>query len=46
MFADGDGCDEELEWNSLESKALQYRLVSEDDDPNDRYSIIKAEGVH
>lgn len=29
LFADGDGCDENLEWDSLKAKALRHRLLTQ-----------------
>lgn len=46
LFADGDGCDGSLEWDSLEAKALRHRLLAEAEDPNGRTPIIKAVGIH
>lgn len=46
LFSDGDGCDERLDWEALEAKALRYRLIGESDDPNNQNLVIKAVGVH
>ena len=46
LFAEGDGCDGSLGWDSLEAKALRHRLLGEAEDPNKRDFIIKAQGIH
>ncbi len=46
LFADGDGCNEELEWDSLEAKALRHRLLGEAEDPNEYKPVIHAGGIH
>lgn len=46
LFADGDGCDGSLSWDSLEAKALRHRLLDEAEDPNNSNLIIVAQGIH
>lgn len=46
LFADGDGCDGSLCWESLEAKALRQRLLGEAEDPNKQGFVIKAQGIH
>ena len=46
LFAAGDGCDEALEWDTLEAKALRHRLLGEAEDPNRCNFIIEVQGVH
>lgn len=46
LFADGDGCNEGFEWNSVKAKALRHRLLGEAEDLNNQKLIVEAGGIH